>query len=450
MPASSSIASEFYKLQEMWTEAVRDLRWRLAVWTVKDEDIILIDKFLEIEQSPAGVFDDIFFRFGSPWEGDAESFNVDLWREYAGWFEETPPEKYDIYGAMKKDGILLTDYSPDLSTDKTPANLWKEMLRFKSCIKDLEDSHFCVCLPVARYDSPDMTEWFKDVLAEGVPAGIRLIAVDTVADRKVKLKPSEKVVILSPQLNMREALDNDMDKNSGSYDPVNPGNRYEKQLRLTMECAAKNKDTRLTKEVNKLYSCAAELQRSDIDMATPLIASQAYYMAGCYGQSLYHAEKSVSMSREGMDDPAARTVWMAAMYQKGAVLSGQQRRAEAIAVYEEVADEATLRREPLHIMEAYRMSGYLYYELGQNEDALDRFLLSLYVGGYLDEETRRQSTFLYSAALALHLSSKIRGEEDNELLTHHLREWIGDDWQELVESGRMKEAKKRKKASVFS
>ena len=454
MPASASVASEYYKLQDIWKKIDSDHQWRLAIWSVKDEDVILVDKFLEVEQSPLGVFDDIYFRFGSSWEGDPEAFNIALWEEYISWFEENIPEQYDVYGAIKKDGLLITDYEPDRTLEKTPPNLWKEMLRFKSCIQGLEERNFCLCLPVARYDAPEMTDWFDYVLDEGVPAGIRLVTVDTADNRKVKLKPSKKVVVLSPQLKMREALDNDMDKNSGSFDPVDPGNQFDKQLRITMECATKKNDLLLTTEVNKLYACSAALKQRDIELSTPLIAAQAYFMAGVYEKSLFHADKAISMSKEAMvknmEDKVAYTVWLASMYQKGAVLTGQKQREKAIAVYEEVAEEASERKEALHIMESYRMSGYLNYELRKNEDALGRFLLSLYAGSYLDIETRRQSTFLYSAHLALLLSRENRGAEDIEIIERQIEEWLGDDWRELVESDRMKEANKRGKASIFS
>jgi tetratricopeptide (TPR) repeat protein len=191
-----------------------------------------------------------------------------------------------------------------------------------------------------------------------------------------------------------------------------------------------------------------------MEISTPLIASQAYYMTGSYEKSLFHTEKAISMSREVMDkddeNTVAYAVWKASMFQKGAILSGQKKREKAIAAYEEVVEETTKRRDILYIMESYRMVGYLLYEQRKSEEALQNFLLSLYAGSYLDLETRRQSTFLYSANLALLLSSEVRGMEDVEIIEKQLEEWLGDDWRDLVESGRMKDAKKRRKSSVFN
>jgi tetratricopeptide (TPR) repeat protein len=454
MPSSSSIASEYYKLQEMWRSIEPDRKWRLAIWSAKIEDIILVNKFLEVEQSPIGTFDDIFFRFETQYEGSTEAYNTGLWHEYISWFEEDVPKEYDIYGALKKDGLLKEEYCPDKTLEKTPMNLWKEMLRFKSCIEGLDDRRLCVCLSVVREDIDDMTEWYEETLADGIPEGIRLTVIDEAKNRKIKLKTSHEVVILSPKLNMIDALDNDMDKNCGEYNPVDPGNQFDKQLRETMKCATKKNEPLLTKEVNKLYACSKELNNHDMEMSTPLIASQAYYMTGSYDKSLFHVEKSISMSKEAMDkdedNTVAYAVWKASMFQKGAILSGQKKREKAIAVYEELAAETTKRKDLLYIMESYRMVGYLLYEQRKSEEALQNFLLSLYAGSRLDVETRRQSTFLYSANLAMLLCREERGMEDEEILEKQLEEWLGSDWSELVESDRMKDAKKRRKSSVFN
>lgn len=75
MPISASIASEYYKLQNMWKNIDPDRHWRIAIWLAKAEDMILIDKFPVVEQSASGVFDDIFFRFESRYEGDKEAYN---------------------------------------------------------------------------------------------------------------------------------------------------------------------------------------------------------------------------------------------------------------------------------------------------------------------------------------------------------------------------------------
>ena len=74
MAAGVSIASEYGKLQDLWRNIERDEEWRLVIWNTQVEDMDIIDKFMEIERSPAGEFTDIFFRFDTSYQGDIKVF----------------------------------------------------------------------------------------------------------------------------------------------------------------------------------------------------------------------------------------------------------------------------------------------------------------------------------------------------------------------------------------
>ena len=56
----TSIAQEYYKLQEEWSKIDVIPSWKLAVWVAQYPDVDIIDKFMEIECSPIGIFNDIF------------------------------------------------------------------------------------------------------------------------------------------------------------------------------------------------------------------------------------------------------------------------------------------------------------------------------------------------------------------------------------------------------
>ena len=66
MATGVSIASEYGKLQDLWRNIERDEEWRLVIWNAQVEDMDIIDKFMEIERSPAGEFTDIFFVLTHP------------------------------------------------------------------------------------------------------------------------------------------------------------------------------------------------------------------------------------------------------------------------------------------------------------------------------------------------------------------------------------------------
>ena len=106
MGASASVIQEYYKAVDYWTDIADKKDWKLAIWIVGQNDVDLVDRFLEIERSPVGQFEDIFFRFDTPYEGTVDEYTEQLWMEYAGWFSEEVEEKYDILKALRHDGLL--------------------------------------------------------------------------------------------------------------------------------------------------------------------------------------------------------------------------------------------------------------------------------------------------------------------------------------------------------
>jgi len=433
MAAGVSIASEYGKLQDLWRNIERDEEWRLVIWNAQVEDMDIIDKFMEIERSPAGEFTDIFFRFDTSYQGDVKVFSESLWEEYISWFEEKVPEEYDIMAALKKDGRLYQDYHPDGSLERTAENLWSELLRFKSCIKGLEKRHFCIYIPPISYEGMDLTSWFTNVL-DGIPLGIRLITIDYANQRKIKLAETKKVKFLEPRLNMPDALRNAMDKECGSYDPTNLNSLYTRQIRTVLDCTSKKSESVLDKEVSKLIDLSHQLDREDVILTTPIIAAQAYYIIQNNDKSLLYCDRTINESERMMraDDLTAYSVWKVALFLKAAIFVGTKKPDAAIHLYEQVAAAAAKRGDILYVLEGYRMSAYLNYEQGNVEEAFIRSLLALEAGSHLDIKQRRASTFAYAASMALRFCKKVRDKQDMIVLEKQLELWLGSDWRELV------------------
>jgi tetratricopeptide (TPR) repeat protein len=451
MGTSTSIAQEYYKVQEYWENIDADKTWRLAIWAVRYADVDIVDKFMEIERSVLGKFDDIVFRFDSPFQGDATRFEKDLYEEWASWFSEKPAPSQDILQALKNDGELLFDYQPDMNLEPTAVNLWKEMLRFRSSVKSLNDTGFCFYIPPARPEGETLTEWFSWIL-EDVPEGIRLVTVDFADKRKVRLNPSAKVRIIKPVLDMPAAISNDMEKGILASDAVSIEKRYTLQVKKVMECTIKKNRPLLDGEIKKLFSLSEQINTVSVSISTLFFAAQACFMINAKEKSEDYSDRAITESEKAMEAgaPEGYAVWKAAVLLKAALLASDKKRREAIALYERLAEEASDRKDIFHIMEAYRMAGHFYYELGESNASLETLLLSLYAGSFLEKDIRRQSTFLFSAALALHLSRRTRTGQDTETLENSLEEWLGSDWRELVETEEMKKVRECRKASFFS
>lgn len=452
MAVSSSIAQEYYKVVDLWAEIVQRADWKLAIWSVDYNDIDLIDNFLEVERSPVGQFDDIFFRFDAEYYGDNIAYAQSLWKEYESWFQEELNPRFDMIEALRKDNMLITEYIPDSSAEQNFSNLWKEMLRFKSCIKGLENTCFCIYLPPSRSEGVMKTELFENILNEDIPYGIRLVTIDYARTRRIRIGSSAKVVVLKPKLNMQSALRNALERSGDSNDLLAPESLFKQQVTTVMDCTLEKNKKKLDKEIHKLQTIAEQMNDSSISISSLLISSQAYYSIREYSMSMKYCERTIEQAAQAMREnlPTGFDYWKMAMFMKAAIFSVEKKRDEAVQLYESVSQEALKRQDAFSIMESHRLSGFMYYEMGKTEKAFETFLLSLAGGSYLSLDMRRTSTFIFSANLALVTGRKVRSADEIALLENQLEEWLGSDWRQLVEGENMKQAKTRRKSSFFS
>ena len=452
MGASTSIAQEYYKVVDYWKKADSDRNWRLAVWVVDFQDVDIVYKFLEIETSPIGQFEDIFFHFESEYNGDDIDFETSLYQEYLSWFDiSDKKENINILTLLRNEGLLLSDYQPDRNVEPTAENLWKEMLRMKSCIKGLENRHFCVCFPLPPRDGKSMTSWYKDVLKRNIPEGIRLVTIDYAERRKVKLTSSSKVYLIEPELNMEEAINNEIDKGSYVSNTVGAEGRFRKQIRIVLDCSQKQDKLKLEKEIEILLNVSKEMEVIPTIVGANMIAALAWFYAKENEKCEEYSDKAINESEkymsEGMD---LYPTWKGAVMLKAAILMMNNQRREAIILYERLAETATDRGDAFFIMESYRLIGHLYYELSEYEDAFEHTLLALAGGSYLEKEVRRQSIFLQAANLSLYLCEKTRKIDDLDVIEAQLKDWLGDDWESLVKTEDMDKSQVRRKASIFA
>lgn len=251
---------------------------------------------------------------------------------------------------------------------------------------------------------------------------------------------------------MEAALRHEMGQLDSSNDLIAPENRFKQQVTVVMDCTLKRDKKLMDRETMKLLNIAGELEDTSIRISSLFITSTAYYSIREYDASMKYIDKTLSAAEKAMEenDASGYNYWRMAQYMKAAILTTEKQREEAIAIYDRVAQEAIVQKDPYYVMESYRMSGFLRYEEGKFEKAFDCFLLSLSGGSYLSEEVRKNSTFTYSANLALHLGRQVRAPIDVEILEAQLQEWLGDGWRELVDGPNMEQAKARRRGSLFN
>ncbi|KXH81203.1 tetratricopeptide repeat protein [Chryseobacterium kwangjuense] len=452
---TSSIAQEYYKLRDMWSAAEKDQSWKLAVWVAQYADVEIIDKFMQIEQSPVGETNDIFFRFETEYKGDRQVFEQQLWNEFLTWFTPHPDKEKDLHRALWENNMIRGQFIPDSQLPPDAASLFSELERLKMSITDqLGQFYFCLYFPLSVQTQQNIAHWFQQVI-ETLPDSLRLVTMDLAEERRIELqgkKNGESLYhYLKPKLKMAEAIKNEMYKSSDNYNTVDPDARFRKQVIVVMDSTTKKVQNRTDTEVKRLLDITKEIGTVSSKIAGLLVASQAYFSVQNTKKSEEYTDKALEESSKAMaeDDATGYPVWKSCMLLKAALLYGNKNRDAALLIYQDLSEKASQRQDVYYIMEANRLIAHIYYEKNNLQKAFENVLFSLAAGAYLEISVRRQSTFLHAAFMALYLGKQIKTADEVNEIKLQLADWLGDDWEVLLAQAGVDSASLKMEQSVW-
>lgn len=447
-----SVAQEFYKLREEWFKIDKIHSWKIAVWEAEYPDVDIIDKFMEVERSPIGIFDDLFFRFESAYPGDDAAFAVMLWQEYLEWFEPVADPEKDIVTALFDAGLLTGAYHPDRDAPRTLDNFWQELLRLRAMIKGF-DAHLVLYFPIIPYNDHNLGDWLQKVMP-AIPDGLRLVTMDFAQNRQLHLYDGKKkgtVAYLRPVLNMPAAINNEMKKGSSNYNTIDVHSRYRQQIIVLMETTTIPKNPKTAGEIKQLLKIGNEIGSPNALIGSLLIAAQASYAISKLEESNAYADKAIEQAEAKMDSDANYYhMWKTCVMIKAAVFTMNKAYKEALAQYEKLAVKASALHDVYYVMEARRLAALIYYERKEYNLAFEYLLLALLAGAYMDLEMRRNSLFIHVAYLALELCAAVRPKTVQDELKLQIRDWLGEDWEALLQQEGVAEVKTKSKKALFN
>lgn len=448
----ASVAQEFYKLREEWFKIDKIDSWKIAVWEAEYPDVDIIDKFMEVERSPIGIFDDIFFRFESAYPGDDAAFAAMLWQEYLEWFEPVADPAKDIVTALFDAGLLTEVYCPDRNVPKTLDNFWQELLRLRAVMKGFS-AHLVLYFPIIPYNDHNIGDWLQKVMPT-IPDHLRLVTMDFAQNKKLHLYDEKKkgaIAYLRAVLNMPAAINNEMKKGSSNYNTIDVHSRYRQQIIVLMETTTVPKNPKTAGEIKKLLQIGNEIGTPNSIIGSLLIAAQASYAINKLEESNAYADKAIEQAEEKMDtDANYYHMWKTCVMIKAAVFTMNKAYKEALVQYEKLAAKASALQDVYYTMEARRLAALIYYERKEHNLAFEYLLLALLAGAYMDLEMRRNSLFIHVAYLALELCAALRPKATLEELKLQIRDWLGDDWEELLQQEGVEEVKTKSKKALFN
>lgn len=432
--SNASIAHELAKVRNKW-ESITTFKWDMAIWVCDYHDLEILDKFMDIEASPIGVFKDIFFRFQSVFTKD-DVFEEQLWTEFLSWFNTTDDKQYDLIHAYKKDGFLSEDYEVNRTLPATFKSVVTELKRLKDLLPFKEENFIL-------YFAPGMHEagfetWLSKQLSEVLPNDFRLAAIDIDVKRKLsKLKKHKtaRVVEIKPNLDMANAMRNEMNKDSDSVKPHAPSTKFQKQVRKVMD-ATVDDGLDVEKEANLLLKYGYQLKKLTTKATAHLICAIAFFNIKDKDPAFENADKAIDMAEpEIKQSDEAYPIWRSALMIKASLyLVDKKTRPEAIKCYEKLVAETANQGDVFYTMEGYRMLALVNYQSKNLEAAWEHVIFSLQAGTNLPLDVKRASTYLFTASLAKQIcndASKYRKLEP--MLVQQFEKEIGADWDNLLQ-----------------
>ena len=432
MAGDATIAQEFYKIRAKW-DSITEINWNMAVWVCEFQDLDIIDKFMQIEASPAGYFADIFFRFASVFTNNKQ-FEEDLWKEFLSWFVQGEDKTYDMIYALKKDGFLPEDYEVNSELPATFESVVGELLRLRELL-NLEEEYFIVYFAPAMHEK-GFDKWFEEKLKKKLPKEIRLAVIDIENKRaypKLKRIKEAHVVELSVPLDMGAAMSNAMDKDSDGERPQAITSKFQKQVRAVMD-ASTDDERDLQSEVDLLIIYGKQLKMMVAEATAHLTAAIAFSGKKLYEEALEYASKAVEIAEPELDtNDEAYPIWRAAIMIKGNMYFGFKKIDKGIHCYNDLAQTSIKKKDAFYVMEAYRMIAFEEKRRKNLDEAWEVSIFSLQAGTNLPDEIRKSSTFIFVAGTAYEIAQDdMMPEETLQNLENQFDLYIGNDWPEKL------------------
>ncbi len=429
--SDASVAHEFYKIRNKW-KTIDKRQWQMAIWVCEYQDIDILDKFMEIEASPIGIFDDIFFRIQTTYTNDTQ-FEKEAWEAFLSWFNiPKEREEYDLIAAMKKDGYLSDDYAVNKDLPPTFDSMVTELLRLKALLK-YDTENFILYFPPGLHEK-EFQKWISKKL-EHLPKGIRFASIDPREGRmlsKLSKHKTATVVELSVALDMAAAMKNEMNKDSEENKPHKPSAKFQKQVRKVMD-ATIDDEISVKEETDTLIHLGYQLEMLTTKATAHLVSSIAFFSQKEDEEALEQVEKTIALT-DGEDDDEGQhyALWRSAVLLKAALVLAKKKKDIALSCYQEIGTRAVTRGDVFYAMEAYRMKAFIYFQSKKLKDAWEAVIYALQAGSNLPLEVRRTSTFLYSAAMAMQIAKYNDKKDVQQGLEERFKTLIGDDWDTLL------------------
>ncbi|MEP7321562.1 MAG: hypothetical protein ABI761_06570 [Saprospiraceae bacterium] len=412
----NAIEQRLAKLTSLWMQFRERPDARICRWLLKDDEVKLVQGFIDLAQRPDHEIADLFFPLESTFS-KPENYSVDLINELD---ERLKNEKEK------------TDFSIVWQPGVTPPgkSVSKHFLdNFSSFASALSTEELAVAFFNPPTWTPGLESWLIDAVSTGIPDRIRFIVLDLEAypmfTRLADLYP-EVVKTIRPELDMMSA----MIQLASAGDPADPGVKFRKAFLVLSQAAAKKDLQRFEQLANEPLGIARQQGWKHLEIAVFALKGSTLLSINKFEDAIstYENGRLIAQSAADQGDPIGQTLSMQMLLCKGSVGIAMKDYKLASEQYALAGDKADEVGDQFQIMESRRMQGYCLEQLKNKQAAWAAYNLSLNAGEQLDISIRQNSTLPYVGRALLDMADTLLKKEEYFSLENRLNNLLGQGW----------------------
>lgn len=413
------------QLREQWTGFVSDSDAPILRWVCDPENWKMVDAFVELENSDAGLIPDLFVELDPPFEG-SHDHGYGLRAQFV--------EKYQL---SRQD---LEDEDLDAGWEPPPAEaaewdigaLLHCCASFRAYYTDLLEHLVLVLAPGDASDTRLWQTWVDRLARTEVPPRIRFLVIDPAdapaLDGIAEARP-DRIVSQVIDLEMPRAYE----ELTRGGDPGVPGVLFRRQF-VAMGNALRSGDLDAAQESARIALAIAtehgwHAQAVTVNMGLGggfLSTGQTADAIAAYRKAQEFAGRALEGKEE--EQEVGSKLLVQSRMAEAAVHLGEGDCLEAARLYHETALTDQAGDDLFLGLECWRMAALSYQKGGDSERAWSCGWQALVVGEQLDQEERPNSSLAYAGAALRRLCESPPYDERATTVEGRMVELLGPDW----------------------
>ncbi len=396
---ANPISRRYESLLTEWMGFRKNKETRLTIWQVSDDEIPMVERFINQEASEHGRSPDLFIALERPFH-QPESYAkhiVDEMKEQLEAYQEAVPQNDQV-------PAWQVIHKKEKGFEQSPQMFIRNLEDFSRSIKDFEELTVAYLSPSEILDPEHWEKWLIQALGSGIAENIRLLVLEVIDPalekgqsktfRQLVQNYSEKVKLFRADLNMHGA----MREAAAQGDPNHPGVRFQ-TLYLDLGQAAGRK------QINRVERLSQEAlviaQREDwphLQVAVHSLVASAWLSKNNPRKAIESYESACQIAENTYKGPPkpwgtlGGKLWIQSLFASASAKLLLPNYQTALADYEKICPLAEAQEDYFSHLEARRMAGYCHRLLGHRTQSWDNNLQALAVAEQYSELIRQGAT----------------------------------------------------------